>query len=157
MPRMQTKCFDEVEYAPDATFEFSSGIPGFETEHTFVFLQRPATHPLMFMQSVSRKDVCFILLPVLAVDRHYELRLSDEDLAALHLPAASRPDMGKDILCAVMVCAAGNDRPQPTANLYGPIVVNLKERIGIQAIQTGYSPRHPLTSQEHPEEVKACL
>jgi flagellar assembly factor FliW len=156
MPRIQTRCFDELEYSPDAVFEFPSGLPGFEAEHAFVFLEQPATHPLMFMQSLSRKDVCFILLPVLAADRHYELRLSDEDLAALHFPAGSRPQIGKDILCAVTVCAADDQRPHPTVNLFAPILVNLKQKIGIQAVQTQYPAQHPLITQGCGEELATC-
>jgi flagellar assembly factor FliW len=158
MPRIQTKCFGQVEYSPDAVFEFPDGMPGFEAEHAFVFLERPGAHPLMFMQSVSSAKVCFILLPVLAADPNYKLRLAEEDLAALRLPAGRHPRIGKDVLCAVLVCAAGEARPDPTINLRAPILVNLKRRIGIQAIQTqpGYSYRQPLVPQDPQEELVAC-
>jgi flagellar assembly factor FliW len=158
MPRVQTKCFGEVDYSPDAVFEFPYGMPGFEAEHEFVFLERPATHPLMFMQSVSSPDVCFILLPVLAADPKYKLRLAEEDLAALRLSAGRQPRIGRDVLCAVLVCAGGEERPDPTANLLAPIVVNLKRQIGVQAIQTRteYSYRYPLVPQGHHEELVAC-
>jgi flagellar assembly factor FliW len=147
-----------VDYSPDAVFEFPYGMPGFEAEHEFVFLERPATHPLMFMQSVSSLDVCFILLPVLAADPKYKLRLAEEDLAALRLSAGRQPRIGRDVLCAVLVCAGGEERPDPTANLLAPIVVNLKRQIGVQAIQTRteYSYRYPLVPQGHHEELVAC-
>jgi flagellar assembly factor FliW len=158
MPRIHTKCFGQVEYSSGAVFEFPDGMPGFEAERAFVFLERPAAHPLMFMQSVSSAKVCFILLPVLAVDPRYKLRLADEDLTALGLPAGKQPRIGKDVLCAVLVCAAGEERPNPTINLLAPIVVSLKRRIGIQAIQTqsGYSYRHPLVPPDRQEELAAC-
>ena len=148
MPRIQTKCFGEVEYSPDAVFQFPQGMPGFEAERAFVFLNQPATHPLMFMQSLARQDLCFILLPVLAADPHYKLHVSEEDLEALRLPAGKQPGIGTDILCAVTVCAGGEDQP-PTVNLLAPILVNIKLQIGIQAIQTParYSCRHPLVAQ----------
>jgi flagellar assembly factor FliW len=153
VPRVQTKCFDELEYSRDAVFEFPTGVPGFEAERSFVFLELPGTHPLMFMQSLSRQDVCFILLPVLAADRDYELHLLEEDLAALRFPAGSQPQIGKDILCAVTVSAADSQRPHPTVDLFAPIVVNLKQKIGIQVVQTQYSAQHPLRSEE---EAVAC-
>ena len=153
MPRVQTKCFDELEYSRDAVFEFPTGVPGFEAERSFVFLELPGTHPLMFMQSLSRQDVCFILLPVLAADRDYELHLSEEDLAALRFSSGSQPRIGEDILCAVTVSAADSQRPHPTVDLFAPIVVNLKQKIGIQAVQTQYSAQHPLRSEE---EAVAC-
>ena len=158
MPRVQTKCFGEMDYSPDAVFEFPNGIPGFEAERSFVFLERPGAHPLMFMQSLRRPEACFILLPVLAADPHYKLCLSEEDMASLHLPPGSQPRIGEDVLCAVLVCAGDERRPQPTVNLLAPILVNLKLQIGIQAIltQSGYPHRHPLVSQESPEQVAVC-
>lgn len=158
MARMQTKCCGEVEYSPDAIFEFPNGMPGFEGEHAFVFLKQPGTYPLMLMQSLSRTDLCFILLPVLAADPHYKLRVSEEDLASLRLPAGRQPRIGKDILCAAMVCVASAGRPNPTVNLLAPIVVNLKLQVGIQAIQTPsrYSYRHPLVPQDRHEEAATC-
>ena len=158
MARIQTKCFGEVEYSPDAIFEFPNGMPGFEAERTFVFLNQPATYPLMFMQSLSRPDLCFILLPILAADPHYKLRVSEEDLTALCLPTGKQPRIGKEILCAAMVCAGNAERPDPTVNLLAPILVNLKRHIGIQAIQTPsrYSYRHPLVSQDRHEELARC-
>jgi flagellar assembly factor FliW len=169
MARIQTKCFGEVDYSPEAVFEFPQGMPGFETEHAFLFMNQPATYPLMFMQSLSRADLCFILLPVLAADPQYQLCVSDEDLATLCLPASKQPGIGQDILCAAMVCTGNAERPDPTVNLLAPIVVNLKGQIGIQAIQTPsrYSYRHPLItpelitpepiSQERQEVEAPCL
>jgi len=158
MPRIQTKCFGEVDYSPDAVFRFPYGMPGFEAEHAFLFLEQPGTHPLIFMQSVCSPDVCFILLPVLAADPDYKLRLAEEDLAALHLPTGGQPRIGKDVLCGVLVCAGSEERPHPTANMLAPIVVNLKRQIGIQAIQTQaeYSYRHPLIAQDRSPELLAC-
>jgi len=158
MPRVQTKCFGEVEYTPSAVFDFPYGVPGFESEHAFLFVEQPATHPLMFMQSVSHRDICFILLPILAADPHYKLRLSAEERAALRLPRGRQLRLGRDILCAALVCAADERRPQPTVNLLAPILVNLKERIGIQAIltQSGYSHQHPLAPSRGPAELALC-
>ena len=158
MPRLQTKCFGEMEYDPSAVFEFPHGVPGFESEHAFLFLERPGTHPLMFMQSISTREVCFILLPILAVDPHYKLRLSADEKDALRLPRTRQPRLGKDILCAALVCAANESRPQPTANLQAPILVNLKERVGMQAIlsNSGYSHQHPLVPTDGPGEMALC-
>jgi flagellar assembly factor FliW len=158
MPRIHTKCFGQVEYSSGESFEFPNGVPGFEEERAFVLLERTAAHPFMFLQSVSNAKVCFILLPVLAADPRYKLRLADEDLAALRLPAGRQIRIGKDVICAVLVCAAGEERPEPTINLLAPIVLNLKRRIGIQAIQTqsGYSYRQPLVPPERQEELAAC-
>lgn len=158
MPQIQTKCFGRVDYSPAAVFRFHDGIPGFEDDTEFLFLEHPSTHPLLFMQSIAHPRVCFILLPILAADPHYKLQLSEEDLAALRLPAGRQPSIGTDVLCAALVCAAGEERPQPTLNLLAPILVNLDLHIGIQAIQTqsGYSHRYPLISSGPDSEMALC-
>ena len=154
MPSIPTKCFQEMDYTDSSLFHFPCGLPGFERESSFVFISRPDTHPLLFMQSVLTPDLCFVLLPVLAVDPRYQLLLEEEALADLQLPPTRQPKIGEDILCAVIVCARGNQEA-PTANLLAPIVVNLRNRIGAQVIQTqsGYSHRHPLVPQQ---ELAPC-
>jgi flagellar assembly factor FliW len=43
-----------------------------------------------------------------------------------------------------------SEQADPTVNLASPIVLNLRNRKGVQAIQpsAGYSVRHPLLAQE---------
>ena len=151
MPRILTKCFAEIEYSDTCLYCFPEGLPGYEREKAFVFLNRPDSHPLMFMQSAQTPDLCFVLLPIFVVDRAYRLSLDDEDLERLRLPVTHQPRIGEDILCAAILCSRGNGDP-PTANLLAPVVVNIRDRIGIQAIQTqsGYSHRHPLPAPAEP-------
>ena len=146
MPTLETKCFAEVDYSQDSVYHFPSGLPGFEDENAFVFLSRPDTEPLLFMQSLKTPQLCFMLFPVFVVDPQYQLLLEDAELTLLHMPCGSQPRIGQEVLCAAIVRAAGGEGDGPTANLLSPIVVNLAERIGVQAILTGsgYSHRHPL-------------
>ena len=155
MPQLETKCFGTTEYEPDSVFRFPSGLPGFEAEKEFVFLERPQTDPLLFLQSISNPGLCFITLPILAADPRYRLQLTPEDRADLELPPEGDLVIGKDILCAAIVCAADESHPQPTANLRAPIVVNLPRRIGLQAVQLqcDYSYQHPLLARE---DVTSC-
>lgn len=148
MPKLLTAYFGELEYANDAVFRFPEGLPGFEHEQDFVFIRRPQTEPIIFMQSLATPGLCFLLLPVLVACADYRLRFAPEDLAALQLPGGSEPRIGEDILCGAIV-STGNPGG-PTVNLLGPVVVNLRERVGIQTVQTegGYSHQHPLFAAE---------
>ena len=156
MPRIQTKYFGPTDYQPDSAFEFPEGLPGFEAERQWVFLERPDASPLLFMQSASRHDLCFLVLPILVADPDYRLSLGPEELDALRLPAGANPEIGKDILCAAVVCAGDESRRSTTVNLLAPIVVNLPARVGMQAILagSGYSHRRPLFPVE---ELVPCL
>jgi flagellar assembly factor FliW len=154
MPSIRTKFFQEIDHTDSSLFHFPCGLPGFEHERDFVFLNRPDGHPLLFMQSVVTPELCFVMLPVFAVAPRYQLVLDEEALAELGFPLTGHPKIGEDILCAVIVCARGNQEP-PTVNLLAPVIVNLHNRSGLQVIQTqsGYSHRHPLVPQE---ELAPC-
>lgn len=144
MPWIQTKHAGEVSYTEDSVLTFPSGLPGFETCHNFIVLHRPNTEPLVFMQSVDRRELCFILLPILVIDRNYKLDMSPEELEEIGLPAHRKPEIGVDIFCGALVCAGFGTTP--SANLLAPVVVNLGNRMGIQVIQSasGYSHQQPL-------------
>ena len=148
MPRTETKFFGPVDYQTDSVFHFPSGLPGFEDHRDFVFLHVPQSEPLMFLQSLSNRNLCFVLLPIFVVDPHYRLNLTSEELFELDLPAGREPLIGEDILCATLICVAQGE--VPTANLMAPVVVNLRRHIGIQVIHgdSGYSHRHPLLREE---------
>lgn len=148
MQRIPTKFFGERECAPADIYHFPVGVPGFEDERAFVFLKVPGSEPLTFLQSVNTRNLCFVLLPVQAIDADYQLVLTEEELSELGLPAGDSPRIGRDVLCAVTVGLS--DGESPTVNLMAPIVVNLRNNRGIQAIQgeAGYSHRHALNFGE---------
>jgi flagellar assembly factor FliW len=155
MPQIRTAYFGELDYTEGAVFQFPYGLPGFERERSFLFLKRPHTEPLLFLQSVDNQRVCFILLPILVIEPNYAVHLDADDLAALHLDPGRQPRIGEDILCAAIVRTGGGEQGEPTANLMAPVVVNLKEQIGMQVIDGGspYSHRHPIPMGK---EVTPC-
>jgi flagellar assembly factor FliW len=148
MSRIPTKFFGECDCNDGALFTFPAGLPGFEDQHTFFFMTMPGVEPLLFLQSVSTRNLCFILLPVLVVDPNYRLELTPEELLDLGFPADGKPAIGRDVLCGAIISSGEGEAH--TANLMAPIVVNLKEKIGMQAIhgESGYSHRHTLQLEE---------
>ena len=148
MPHLRTKYFGELTYGADAMLHFPAGIPGFEHEKSFLLIQQDRTRPLTFMQSAITPDLCFLALPVQTISPEFRLRLATEDRAELALPPGRQPVIGKDVLCLSLV-TLGEEEP-PTINLMAPIVVNLKNRRAVQAIQfdSGYPLHQPLESEE---------
>jgi flagellar assembly factor FliW len=146
MPQIRTAYFGELDYTDGTVFHFPYGLPGFEHEHAFLFLKKPHIEPLLFLQSVGNTRLCFILLPILVLDPNYAVHLDADDLAALHLAPGCQPRIGEDILCAAIVNTGADEGGQATANLMAPVVVNIKEQIGMQVIQADspYSHRHPI-------------
>jgi flagellar assembly factor FliW len=144
MPALNTKYFGVLEYADEAAISFPDGLPGFEDETRFLFIEQPTNYPLVFVQSVARADLCFIALPVLVIEPSYRLSMAPGDLAELGLPAEPPPRIGVEVLC-LAILSFSEDAP-PTANLLAPIVVNLARRVAVQAIQADgiYPLRAPL-------------
>ena len=147
---MITRRLGEIDFDEDSVFRFPFGLPGFENQHSFIFVRRPDMEPILFMQSTTDEELCFILVPILVADPEYHLELTPEDAEELLLPQDRQPRIGEEILCAAIVCAGEN--ATPTVNLMAPIVVNIKDRIGAQVIRvdSGYSHRAPLFRAEQP-------
>jgi flagellar assembly factor FliW len=151
MPSFDTNNFGTVAYEPDSVVEFPSGLPGFEQRRGFLAMEFADTKPLIFLQSLEDPDLCFITLPVLAVDPRYRLQVSPEDRQTVGLPPERPLRIGEDVLCLTVLALRESG---PTANLLAPVVVNLANRKAVQAVaaESGYSHQHLLL----PEEVAVC-
>ena len=147
MPVTETKNFGKISFEPESELEFPSGLPGFEDRKRFVAVAIAESEPLVYLQSLDDPDLCFITMPILAVDPVYQLQVGGEDLDQLGLTRACQPRIGKDVLCLTVVSV---QETGPTANLLAPIVVNLVNRRAVQVIaaESGYSHRHELMPQE---------
>jgi len=148
-----TRYFDAIEYAPESVIHFPAGLPGFEQERDFVIVEQPAHRPLLFLQSLAKRELCFLMLPVLTVDAEYRLRMRPEDVELIGFRGRRQPRIGRDVFCGVFLTAIPDETP--TANLLAPIVINLQTRIAVQAVrpEPAYSHCHPLSTREM---VMAC-
>ncbi|HMD50683.1 MAG TPA: flagellar assembly protein FliW [Bryobacteraceae bacterium] len=142
-----------MDYKEESVFEFLAGLPAFEHERGFVFIEMPEYAPLVFLQSLSQASLCFLALPVLAVDPGYRLAVSVEDRASLGLDPGREPAPGDGIVMLALVSL--RDGFPPSANLMAPIVVNVRNRRGLQAIRVdrAYSHQHPVPAEEHYEGI----
>jgi flagellar assembly factor FliW len=148
MPYCQTRYFGTLEYSEGAVLDFPEGLPGFPSEKRFILVEQPPHHPLVFLQSLSCGDLCFLAVPVQCVDPDYRPVFLAEDLATLGLSAQTQPRLGRDLLCLAIVFAG--EEGSATANLLAPVVINLHNRRAVQAVQAeqAYSHRHPLALLE---------
>ena len=125
---------------PELTF--ASGLPGFPGERRFGLVRWGAFEgPYSLMVDLDDPSVRFLVMPPYVFFPDYVVDLEDSDAARIHLERA------EDCLLLVIVTLTG--RPEDaTANLLGPVVINLKTREGIQAVlaESGYSTRTPLST-----------
>jgi flagellar assembly factor FliW len=144
MPVVATKYFGNMDYVEESVFDFPFGLPAFENEKRFVFIDALDHAPLVFLQSTTTAGLCFLALPIQLVDSGYEFAILPEDLRALELDPARQPQPGGQSLALTLVCLHGDF--SATANLMAPILVNLGNRRALQAIRadTKYSHQHPV-------------
>jgi flagellar assembly factor FliW len=140
MPLVETKYFGSLPYGEDAVFDFPHGLPAFEEEQRFVLMEMKEHEPLVFLQSLTTPELCFLAFPILVVDRDYRLSVSVEDMAALELDPATSLELGRDLLVLTLVSL--HDGFSATANLMAPIVISLKTRRGLQAIRQDFEYSH---------------
>jgi flagellar assembly factor FliW len=149
---VETKYFGAAEYPESAIIHFPQGLPGFEGITDFLCLEQPSLRPLAYLQSVTEPQVCFLTLPVRAIEPSYHVQLEPADACILKLGSA-QPRIGREIACIAILCA-GPDRIA-TGNLAAPVVINIEERLGLQVIQrhSEYDCAHPLHSLSQEEAV----
>ncbi len=95
MPLVETKYFGSMACGEESVFDFPAGLPCFEDHTQFVFIETPESAPLVFLQSLNLAELCFLALPILVVDRDYQLGVAPEDLAALELDPDRQPGLGE--------------------------------------------------------------
>jgi flagellar assembly factor FliW len=148
MPHIPTKYFGNLDYQEEDVVQFPCGLPAFEEEVQFLLIEPADRAPLQFLQSVRQPGLCFLALPILVVDPGYRLAMTTEDLVSLDLDTTRQPLIGSDIECLGVLVATENQ--PPSVNLLAPIVINRKNRFGIQAIRVDstYSHAHSLAGPE---------
>ena len=153
MPVLETKHFGKLSFEKDSELEFPQGLPGFDDRRRFVAVHFVENDPLIYLQSLEDPALCFITMPILAVDPQYRLKVSGADLSHLGLSSNRQPRIGDDVLCLSVLSLRETG---PTANLLAPIVVNLRNRKAVQAValESDYTHQFALMPQDElPQEA----
>jgi flagellar assembly factor FliW len=130
---VSTKYFGDLECAEDGLIDFPQGIPGFEHLCRFVCLEQPLARPIVYLQSATDPDLCFLTVPVRSIDSAYAVSLTDDEAACLKL-RRDETAIGTDIACMAILSTTPSQ--DPTVNLFAPVVINIRNRIGLQVIQS---------------------
>lgn len=140
----ESEHFGRIQAEEQQIVQFPAGMPGFDELREFTVLQHPEEPALYFLQSLERRELCFLAMPVRALRPDYELAIEQDDLETL----GARQRDGHDVRAlAVLSLAAGEE---PTANLKAPVIIHDGTRRAVQAIRpdTRYSCREPLLAHE---------
>jgi flagellar assembly factor FliW len=123
----------EPATSPDTTpvpeegviLSFPKGLLGFPHLAAFRLFEPQDGYPLKFLQSVEDPGISFTCIDPATVKEDYAVPLGTEEAEALALEAP------EDALILTLVVIPEDPR-RMTTNLAGPLVVNVKTRVGFQ-------------------------
>jgi flagellar assembly factor FliW len=146
MAQIFSKYFGSFDLREREIVHFPGGLPGFEDQTQYAALSIPGQEPILYLQSLTRPELCLITLPARVFDSSYRVELNSEERETLSLPAEGSLRIGSEIACQVIVTV--DENREPLANLAAPLIINLACHRGIQVFQAAaqYSFRHPLAA-----------
>lgn len=141
--KIETSRFGTLDLAEDNVIHLPSGLFGFPDDKRYTLLEHKKGSPFVWLQSVDKGALAFVLMDPLLVTPDYEVQINPEDMKELQLTGA--PD---GIQTLVIVNITPGEKVQLTANLLGPIVINVRKKLGKQLVlsDSQYSLRHPIPS-----------
>ncbi len=121
---------------------FGCGLPGFPGPRRFALVRwGDVDGPYSVMVDLDAPTVRFLVVPPQVFFPDYVVDLEDTVAEALHLD-------GPDDCLVLVIVALGDRAEDATANLLGPVVINVRTREGQQVVlsETGHTARVPLRS-----------
>jgi flagellar assembly factor FliW len=128
--KVETYLFGAVEIPPEKTITFPNGLFAFEDNKQFTLVHEEGkADPTSFtLQSLDDPAVAFQIIDPTVLGFNYELELSDEENALLKSPAA------EDVAVMIILFKESEGDSGINPNLRAPLIINLKERVGVQKL-----------------------
>jgi flagellar assembly factor FliW len=141
--KFESTRFGQVEVPDETLLSFPAGMIGFPELERYSILKQREDSVFLWLHAIEEPSLAFPIVLPWVFYWDYEVKLSDEDMAAINVERADQIS----IYCVVNVTQ--NVR-EATINLFSPIVVNNAERLGRQVINLaeGYSTRNKLFKTE---------
>lgn len=140
---IQTSYFGEVEIDEKDILNFPKGILAFEEFNKFVIINSTEEElPFSWLQSIDEKDVAFIMIDPFLFKKDYEVDLSEKVIEELDIESESDVAIYTFLVIPEQV-------DQMTANLTGPIVININKNLGKQVVleDKRYHTRHKIIDE----------
>ncbi len=125
-----------VSWTEDQVIVFPAGLPGFQDSRRFIILSLPQHHPFHWMECVENRALRFPIINPMTLRSDYNPKIGREALQSLNIRAPEE-------LCMYCIVTLHKPLSDSTANMMGPLFINIRERVGKQIIieNDDYSPR----------------
>jgi flagellar assembly factor FliW len=125
---VSTRNFGSIEVRSDQIIYLDPGVLGFSRYHRYVLIEHHQEAPFLWLQCLDKADLALVVV---------DPRVLLSDYQPGPLPQAMRDlkvDHPEDLKILVILTIPPGKPQEMTANLMGPVVINLKTRQGRQLI-----------------------
>jgi len=146
--KLNTTNFGEIEIDKEKIFSFPDGLLGFEEDREFVIINSEDPEiPFQWLQSLRNPDLAFVIINPFLVYPNYDIRISKAVRDKLKI------EDEKDVAIYSIVVVP-EDMEKMTANLLGPIILNIDKKLGKQVIldDDRYSTKHYIFQHQNNTE-----
>lgn len=136
-----TERFGDLDVSADRVLSFPDALPGFPEARRFVLVEVPDSEVYFWLQSADDPSLAFLCAIPWPFFPDYAPVVPDDDQEALDLTR----EEDAMVLCMLTV---HREEKTITANLLGPVVVNMESRVGRQVVlhSDDYPVQAPLAS-----------
>lgn len=123
---IKTKTMGLVQIHEEQVIDLVEGFYGFEDYHKYALIDSEQ-EPFIWIQSLEDENLAFIAIDPFLFRPDYELDIDDKLLEPIEVESPT------DLLVFALVTIPPSGSPI-TANLQGPLIINKKNKKGLQAI-----------------------
>jgi len=143
--------FGMLDIDGDSVLTFPSGVLGFPESRRYVILDHDTAAPFKWLQSLDEPALAFVIIDPDLFLADYRIEVSGEAMAEVQ-----GNDVG-EMSTAVILTIPSDDPGRITANLRGPLLMNLGTKLCKQLVLSEEFPtRHPLFPAAAPHAVEAA-
>jgi len=135
---VETQKFGSINVRSDQIIYLEPGLLGFTQYHRYLLIEHKREAPFLWLQCLDKPDLAFVV-----IDPRFLL----SDYQPGPLPQVMRElevERSEDLKMLVILTIPPGKPQEMTANLMGPVVINLKTRQGRQLVleDTHYNHKH---------------
>ncbi|MDH5668489.1 MAG: flagellar assembly protein FliW [Nitrospira sp.] len=151
MMKYTSSRFGALDVVDESVLTFPSGMLGFPENRRYVLLDHDTAAPFKWLQSLEEPALAFVIMdPDLFLANDYRIDVSDDAMAEVQAGASD------DLSTAVVLTIPSDDPGRVTANLRGPLLMNLRTKLCKQLVLSEEFPtRHPLFPATMPQSAEA--
>ncbi|MBD3216662.1 MAG: flagellar assembly protein FliW [candidate division Zixibacteria bacterium] len=125
--KIATFRFGELEIPEENIIEFPKGLIGFEQFKKFVLLEREDSDPFCWLQSLEDPNLAFVVINPTIFFKNYKIEIHYKELEDIQVSSLDRIEI-------FAIVTIPDDISKMSANLLGPLVINLDNNNGKQVV-----------------------